>query len=177
MSTAANMRYVESLITKIRKIPVRIASHVAEDLFHRITEQQINESFDSGQAALNWQIEPVYGSPSFDEQQMLWGTRQHAPSGGAGFKSGQGGSSGNAATISEILDNRGFTNTRITSPAVTGFIIYNPITPGYANFFPGDDDLYEQNALGHLETTLQAMAYEAMKDGYTATNLRFAYDA
>lgn len=169
-----NHAYLSALIAKeLKPIPSRYALEVGIRLYTRM----INETVvDSGQAAANWQFIPYVTSPRKGPQKMLWGYDDVEPTSPVGWKSWYSGGAMKggdvdqiAAHLSEIAEDEMMTS----SLNVRGVLVYNPITPGFADFAPGNDANYEQNALETAYISAPAARTAALAEAEASMRAQF----
>ncbi len=63
------------------------------------------------------------------------------------------------------------TDAMATTPYdIDGIAVYNPITPGFPGFMPGDDLFYEDNAFSRID--INAITAAALEKAYASYNGR-----
>ncbi len=152
--------YFNPIRAQIKRIPKDIALEAAQLIFHAVVEKT---KVDSGQAALNWRFEPFEGdAPTMHVQEMLWGYGKVSPTSPAGFKYSHG---MNADSVF-LYQFEYMMNQLVSVPEnMTGVYIYNPITPGFAGFDPGNDQYYAENALRNIDIDAIAVAALSQVEG------------
>lgn len=166
----ANRRYLQQLTAQLREVPRVAAAEVAIRIFTGVLQ---HTAIDSGQAILNWRMQPYKGSPSFDQQQMYWGYGNVTPIAPAGYK-WTGGSNFEAVVMSQYQYAM-VAKASMEGQDFDGVVIYNPIEPGFPGFAPGDDTKYYANALGDVESNLARIIDTAKAEGYRATASRLHF--
>lgn len=156
--------YFAPIRAQIKRIPRDIALEVAQQIYEQVTHKT---RIDSGQAALNWFFEPYEGDhPAMRQQEMLWGYQHVSPTTPAGYKHTHGlNDEGVMQYQFEYMANQ-----IATAPEkLSGVYIYNPITPGFTQFSPGDDTFYELTALGSIDIdSIAATALSLVESTYHA---------
>lgn len=144
-----NREYLQGLVDQITSVPTVAAAILATEIYKGAVLQT---HIDSGQAALNWHISPYVSEPTFEGQEMLWGYGSVAPSAPAGFKWAKG---SNVSRVRAYLFEQGVSvQLALENEDFTGIAIYNPITPGFPGFAPGNDENYEHYALGEAHADI-----------------------
>lgn len=138
-----NRGYIRGLKAQFNALPKEAAIEASVLIFRKMVELT---RFDSGQAALNWRIQTFSGSPKFEPQKILWGYSGNAPKGLADYKFSKGRKA--AAVQSELIEFAYAMKVIMQRQKFDGISVYNPITPGFSGFFPGNDEYYEKVALG-----------------------------
>lgn len=182
MSKASNLAYLKAITDRLEALPLAVAKRAG---FHAlITLVSEHTRIDSGQAAANWKFEWYAGSPSYAPQKMMWGYGDVSPTSPVGFKSYYSGyipvnnnlprgETGNPETIlSWQMEQAAFTLMSVPKEA-SGVTVYNPITPGYADFAPGDDTYYEENALGEAKARIQAVGLASIARAWVEIKAEF----
>lgn len=184
MSYADNKRYLQKLVDQLKPIPRAAAVRVSVNVFMEMLAISTNDDsgFDSGQAAANWRIQGYVGSPAYEPQTMLWGYGDINPIAPVGFKSyypgmkaGEGGRGevGDPNKVYEYMFEYATLQAAQMPAEITGIVVYNPITPGFAGFAPGDDTHYEQNALGENQAKLAMVVSKAIARGLSEVKQQF----
>ena len=170
--SASNAAYLKKITDKLSAAPLFIAKRAALYTFTTLVRANLSEGFDSGQAAANWKIEGYTGTPSFAPQVMMWGYGDVSPTAPVGYKSyysgykkgsGKGGEAGNPDTVQSYQIEQAVTELAMLQAGVTGITVYNPISPGFGGFTPGEDEFYEENALRGPKKIMQAAAEVALR--------------
>lgn len=175
-SAAKNKAYLEGLIAQIMPIPRAYAAEVAVRIFQGMVE---HTRFDSGQAALNWHILPYVGTPSYENERIMWGyggsrVPEVAPIPPAGMKWSKG---ENAEYIkTSLLEQSIVRLASLETETFDGIAVYNPITPNFAGFQPmtPNDLNYEVNALGEAKGAEEQIVESSISKAEFAVKARFA---
>lgn len=173
MNMASNAKYVEAIAAKLRAAPLFIAKRAALYCFTRIVEAQVNNNFDSGQAAANWKIDGYDASPSYEPQQMMWGYLDVKPTAPVGYKTyfagydpvtnpSRGGENGDDLKVLSYQMTVAHEKLASLPANIGGITVYNPISPGFAGFEPADDTYYEENAFRSTGKILERIALESL---------------
>ncbi len=158
-SDTANTKYLKSLTRGLRDIPRDIALNTAKKvMLAMVYKTQV----DTGQAAANWNMLPFVTRAKMGGQKILWGT---APT----FENAQypvlpktADFKNDVAALVDYANGRANYIIQHAPKSLTGVLVYNPITPGFANFAPGDDTYYEENALYEAEGSVSAESAAAL---------------
>lgn len=157
-ASAANRKYLQSIVDQIKPIPRVLAAQTAGRIYSALIEET---HFDSGQAALNWHMEPYVGTPVYEQQKLLWGYGDVAPIYPAGYK--WSGGENEELVKTNLIENAYIAAIILENQKFDGITVYNPITPGFAGFTPGKDDNYEYFALSDAEAQMGAIVTKAIK--------------
>lgn len=167
---AKNRKYVAALQKQFLAVPDEVALEASVLIYK---EMVVLTRFDSGQAALNWRIHTFTGSPKFQPQRMLWGYKDRAPKGLADYKYSRGRKE--AAVKSELIEFAYAMKVSMQRQKFDGITVYNPITPGFVGFFPGDDTKYEETALGSARAKAASVVGKAMSEVKGIMKSRYAF--
>lgn len=167
---AKNRKYIEGLKRQFSALPSEIALEASVLIYK---EMVVLTRFDSGQAALNWRISSFVGAPKFEPQRMVWGYRDVAPKGLADYKFSRGRKE--AAVKSELIEFAYAMKVSMQRQKFDGITVYNPITPGFVGFFPGDDKKYEKIALGDAKAKAASVAGKAMSEVKAMLKTKYAF--
>lgn len=158
----SNESYLTAICKELEKIPRETAILVASEIFENAVSAT---KIDSGQAAAQWKIEGYTGSVSMAPQEILWGFGDQEPVYPAGFK-------WSAIDNSEQVHRHQFetlVNVIASMPEeIDGIVVYNPITPGFADFRPGKDDRYAGNAFAAV--SVDGIVSQALSSAYNEMN-------
>ncbi len=152
--------YFNNIRAQIKRVPRDLALAVGEKIFQAVVHKTRQ---DSGQAALNWFYEPYESdAPTMRTQEMLWGYGKQSPVSPAGYKRAHGVNSDQVFIYQfEYMVNQ----SSLAPENLGGILIYNPITPGFPDFAPGNDTHYAQTALGAVDIDAIAQAALAEVEG------------
>lgn len=156
-----NQDYLRRLVAPLLNVPADAAVAIATRIFGASVEQT---AFDSGQAALNWRIQPYVGQPTYEQQTMLWGYGEVSPTPPAGYK--YSGGANEEEVKMQIIQGSMVLAVMMRGATFDGISVYNPIQPGYSGFAPGNDANYYFYALGPVEIEFSHLVAKAIKDGY-----------
>jgi hypothetical protein len=172
-SHGSNRLYLKGLISQLREVPRVAAAEVAVRVFTGVLQYT---AIDSGQAVMNWRMQPYKGAPGsngFDQHTMYWGFGETTPVAPAGYKWSKG-----ATEDAVLMDRYQYamtTKASLEGQDFDGIAIYNPTIPGYPGYAPGDSTRYYENALGDVEANLARILDQAFDEGYRATAARFHF--
>lgn len=157
---AANRQYLRTAIGRFTTAPKMIGAEAAARIFNAM----VNLTYiDSGQAALNWRVVVHEGDFVEDDPDLMWGWGYTSPIPPAGYKGDKGESA--EAIIAYQVEQREAQAAWLGDQKGTVFTVYNPISPGaFLNFAPGDDDNYEENALGHARESWEWVTAQAVRE-------------
>lgn len=146
MSSLAEIdNYLTSIKAQIERVPRDIALLVAQEIFQEVVEKT---RIDSGQAALNWHFQPYESDVTIEGQEMMWGYGSHPPTSPAGYKWSK---VDNSEVVFLYQFEYMMNQVTFAPEKLRGVMIYNPITPGAADFAPGSDEFYAQVAFERLD--------------------------
>lgn len=160
---AANKRYLEKLVRQLDPVVPTLLSEAATYVYREVLNFT---AVDSGQALHNWHIIPLKGeSLSLPGQRIMWGYGDTLPTAPVGWKSWYSEGRTNPVDETEMVNTLIQFSLDMKDYIFHGdydkVVVYNPITPGFSGFSPGDDRDYETAALGQVhtwETTIQVAA-------------------
>lgn len=169
-SHGSNKLYLKGLVAQLSEVPRVAAAEIAIRVFTGVVQ---HTAIDSGQAVLNWKMQPYTGAnTTFDQHSMFWGYGAVAPTPPAGYKWSKG------ATADAVLMDRFqyamAVKASLEGQEFTGIAIYNPTEPG-VNYAPGDSTRYYANALGDVQANLERILDRARDEGYRATASRLHF--
>ena len=169
VSKASSRAYLRRIADQIRSVPRQAAIEVAVRAYIGLVESTV---VDSGQAVLNWRIQPYVGSMSYAEQEILWGFGTTSPVSPAGYKWSGG---VNEHVRMNAIEGAFAAALRMRGEQFDGISVYNPIEPGFAAFQPGNDQYYFSNALGEAEGLLGAIVQRALEEGEEAVARAYTF--
>lgn len=164
-----NKAYLKSICDQIRQVPKIAAVEVAVRIYIKAIE---STAVDSGQAVLNWRLQPYVGSVSYEQQRMMWGYGSVAPVSPAGFKY-SGGANENIRL--HAIEGAFVSSAILREQKFDGIAVYNPIEPGFGSFAPGNDEFYFINAFGQVANQWSSIISEAIDEGERATAAQFDF--
>lgn len=137
--------YLDNIKAQVAKVPRDAALAVAQHIFQAVVEKT---KIDSGQAALNWHIQPYATDFAEIGQEMLWGYGSVAPISPAGYKWSK---VDNSEAVFLYQFEYMMNQVSLAPENLRGVMIYNPIESGHPDFAPGSDVNYEYIALGGID--------------------------
>lgn len=169
-ASAKNRRYLENLGALLEQVPQVAAIEIATRIFAGVV---LNTAIDSGQAALNWHLQPYTDNPYADMQiqQMLWGYGDVAPIAPAGYK--WSGGINEQAVRSQLIEEGIMQRVALRGQHFTGIVVYNPIDSNFPGFTPGSDMYYPQNAFQAVDEA--GIVSTAIREGELATAAQFSF--
>lgn len=169
-SHGQNKKYLEKLIQPLLELPNAAAIAIATKIYQGVVAET---AFDSGQAALNWRLQTYYGSARYDEQEMMWGYKGVTPIPPAGYK--WSGGFNEEAVKMQLMEDSIVMAVALQAQRFDGISVYNPITPGFSGFAPGNDANYVYYALGDVQINLNAIISNAVAEANSEMAERFSF--
>lgn len=161
----SNLSYLSDICAQLDRVPRDIALQVGAEIF----EQAVQKTrVDSGQAAANWKFMAYDGQPFMEPQEILWGYANVDPVSPVGYKWAK---YDNSQAVYEYQFEQ-LVDRLASAPAnITGVVVYNPITAGFAGFAPGNDYFYGVNAFRNLD--MDQIVAAALERAYSEYNSTF----
>lgn len=167
-NSAKTRAYLNAIKSQIAKVVPFTAATAANYAFE---DMILSTSVDSGQALAQWYVTPYQVSPSMMEQQILWGSADSDPVYPVGYKYTRGANADDVADY--ILSERALRVETLAGQSFTGIMVYNPVTPGFSGFTPGDDTFYADNSFANVD--LDSTAGRSLDHSYAAAAREFDF--
>lgn len=172
-----NKQYLKKLAARLPEIVPTLLAEISYRVYLGVMERT---RVDTGQALAQWYVLPTKGERSkYPKQQILWGFGDTEPVSPIGWKpwSRQARGAQNPTQEEMIEYKLGVAASMFTyirhTPSLKNVLIYNPITPGFAGFMPGNDTKYQETALGLATQEIPNIEAKAREEGYKATKAQF----
>lgn len=173
MSTLSqNREYLKGIADQLKPIPSRLVIETAVRTYQKVLQYT---AFDSGQAMANWRIRPYMGSPTYEEQDMLWGYGDVTPVAPVGYKWRDQWDSNQQLVMAYLIEESMIASISLKNVSFDGITVYNPISPGFASFNPGSDLQYEYNALGGAKAQFSGLVAEALDEAEDVIASEFTF--
>lgn len=159
-----NKRYLRKLMVNFPKVTPTLLAYASMIIYEKMMELTV---VDTGQALLQWHVLPTKGTRSrYPKQQILWGYEGQNPTAPAGWKAWHAPSGAVSPSKEALIEHKiSFSASMFhyirSQPSLVNVHIYNPITPGFAGFAPGDDSQYAANALEAARVAMPEVAESA----------------
>lgn len=158
--TKSNKAYLRSIAKELEKIPRNLALNAGKKLFVMLVAKT---RVDTGQAALNWEMQPYVDGPSMKSQRMLWGTAPSFLNAVYPVLPKFSVESNDLVTLLDYASGKANYIVKSAPAFISGVSVYNPITPGFPSFSPGSDEDYEDTALRQADYEIEYLAEKAIE--------------
>lgn len=166
-----NRAYLNSLVKQIKEVPRQAALQTAHNLYLKLISYT---AVDTGQAALNWRMTPFRTTYDLQPQRMLWGSAPDYENPAYPVLSKNATQKNDLGSLLDYANGLAHYIVQSAPKQIDGVVVYNPITPGFPNFHPGDDRHYESNALSEAEQKWQTAFAEALAEAEANMKAQFA---
>lgn len=166
-----NKKYLRAIAAELSEIPRDIALNTAKKILLSMVHKT---KVDTGQAALNWNMIPFVSKAQMGEQKVLWGTAPTYENAQYPVLPKYGDEKNDLPTLIDYMNGRVNYIIQGAPKNLRGVLVYNPITPGFAAFAPGDDTYYEENALWEAEGAVTSESSAAVEAAENEAKRKFA---